>query len=267
VKRFVVLVLAFVVAVPALAEDFMPAPWRGDPGSMYMEWTYDEDAPNPGMDRWDGADLNSFVSHPMKEDPDDWQGAWEEWGYEDVYGAPYDPCNPDYSYVGVYGNQLWAAGPRPEDPCYAPIWSPTFGGRTGVMVDFAMGAWDMYNFVHDQPVKDIQVQITYFCIEAPGWPELVNSVGAGAHDPYDPCASLLWFDAELVSSQVLDGGWIHDVFAVTMWPNPDFEWFEIEFVGPIAIDQVIIETLCYVPEPTTMVLFGVGGLLMIRRRR
>jgi len=78
-----------------------------------------------------------------------------------------------------------------------------------------------------------------------------------------------WYDGERIASQVLGDGWLHDVWTVTMIsPNPEMEWFEGGwFDDSVLIDQMIIETLCYVPEPATMVLLGLGSLLMIRRKR
>jgi hypothetical protein len=234
-KLLLVCALAFFVGAQVMADDLSPAPFRYDPGTMFMEWTYDSDAPNNGIDdRWDGAEQNNFVPHTMKEDPADWQGGWEDWGYEVVNGVPYDPCNPDLSYVGVHGNQLWAEGSGmeeiPGDPCSwidtAPIWIRTLAGRTGVMADFVAGSWDMFNFVHDQPVKEIHVQITYFNLNNPGTAVEMNHAGVGADNVYDPCAPALWFDAQLESPQVLEGGWIYELFIVTIWPNPEYEWLE-----------------------------------------
>ena len=333
--------MALAIAVPALADDFAPFEHRYEPGSMYMEWKYNEDAPHSGGDdRWDGHDVGSFVPHPEKEDPGNWQGGWEEWGYEFINGEPMDPCNPDTSYEGIYGAQMWAYGSGyedPLDPCNwidtAPIWLPTFEGRSGVMADFAYGSWDLYNFVHDQPAKDVWVQLTYWNIDAPGTPVEFEGdpcegywIGTGGGtwgegieywgyegplaeyggeewwetweqpvDPCDPCGPtevwcyadgwlddwdpcwgepmFTWLEAEgweegdFSQVTVLPDGWIQQVISMTLPDNPDFEWFEFGVLSPIVIDQIIIETLCYVPEPTTMVLLGVGSLLMIRRKR
>ena len=361
-KKLIVLMMALAIAVPALADDFMeppahpvdpayPVTWRGAPGSMYMEWTYDAAAPGAGMgeainDHWDAHDVGSFVPHPEKEDPGTFQGDWEEWGYEYINGVPYDPCYPDLSYAGTYGAQQWAGGsgmPDPGDPCgwidTAPVWVPSFVGRTGVMLDWVFGSWDMHNFVHDQPAKDMWVQLTYFNGDEPGvpvmpegdpcegyyvgfgysggeeeaygWWGLTDLLTAWDYETYgdpmytwveeDPCSEFFgeevghvytegslaewdpcdpdpldtwmqggefWAEGELVSSNVLEDGWIQDVYAMTSELNPDWEWFEMGFgEANIAIDQIIIETLCYVPEPTTMVLLGLGSLLMIRRKR
>ena len=39
-------------------------------------------------------------------------------------------------------------------------------------------------------------------------------------------------------------------------------------VGPamIALDEIVIDTIC-IPEPATIALLGLGGLALIRRRR
>jgi hypothetical protein len=200
----------------------------------------------------------------------------------------------------------------------------------------------MNNFIHDQPAKDMWVQVTYFngteepsefnfggytwqvetipgdpCgepmgfswVDAPlaewdyetfgdptytwydeelGYDMATANTGEVPLSEWDPCSPFgdpmetwdtslpseeeVWYDspAELVSSQVLDG-WIHDVFALTLPINPNFErfegWLGEDPANAVLIDQIVIETLCYVPEPATMVLLGLGSLMMIRRKR
>ena len=314
-NKLIVLVLTLAIAAPVLADDRVAPPqnpetgvgtsWRGDPGSTYSEWTYDDpcNVYNYNYEGPDWPEVTSFVPHPLKEDP-----------------PLIDPCTPGY-FSGQYWGSHWYTDD--EDPCNvfnvgdpcAPAWNDVLPmGRQGG-IDFAMGSWDLTNFVHDQPFKDIWVQITYwnggmdpcgvdfgfgsgYTGDVPGDPcEVPMGFWEGLTDPCDPCSfayieaplaewdpcdpdpletwdnSLphegeIWIDGERVASQQLGDLWMHDVYAITLPANPDFEWVEGGWAGEVVIiDQMIIETLCYVPEPATMVLLGLGSLLMIRRKR
>jgi hypothetical protein len=75
-NKLIIVVLAFAIVAPALADDSSPAAFRGDEGSTFSSWTYDD--PEGVYEYFaDYADNSWFVSHPEKLDPE-----------------PLDPCLP-----------------------------------------------------------------------------------------------------------------------------------------------------------------------------
>jgi hypothetical protein len=62
-------------------------------------------------------------------------------------------------------------------------------------------------------------------------------------------------------------GWYTSTYEWFIRPNPPFEEFTIGFDtgGGILVDELVIDTWC-IPEPATMGLLLVGGLLTLRRR-
>lgn len=59
-------------------------------------------------------------------------------------------------------------------------------------------------------------------------------------------------------------GWVNSRFEITIWPNPDQELIFVK--GDIYVDHLIIDTIC-IPEPATVLLLGLGGLVGVMRRR
>ncbi|MHC4213311.1 MAG: PEP-CTERM sorting domain-containing protein [Planctomycetota bacterium] len=113
------------------------------------------------------------------------------------------------------------------------------------------------NFNQDNPIKEVWVQMTYLADEAPIlWllPEGILADGA---------------TMDLVDQTTADSaGFVNATWYGIIEPNPTME--EI-WIRPsectVYVDELVIDTICRVPEPTTICLLGLGGLALLRRRR
>jgi hypothetical protein len=63
----------------------------------------------------------------------------------------------------------------------------------------------------------------------------------------------------IVREEQLPFGWYETTYTWRIYPNPPDEKFTIG--GTINVDQLVIDTWC-VPEPSTLILLGVGALVM-----
>ena len=70
----------------------------------------------------------------------------------------------------------------------------------------------------------------------------------------------------IVENELQGDGWMHTTYYFEVEPNPDLEFIGLFFTDLIAVDQVVIDTIC-IPEPITISLLGLGGLVLIRRRK
>jgi hypothetical protein len=125
------------------------------------------------------------------------------------------------------------------------------------------GAWplsgeiDVYipNLPEIRPYKEIWVQLTW------------KSMGLDPFLPDLPFVSVIPFDSIQMTrgdDTDLGNGWTHSLFMVSIWPNPVEEWITIK--GDIAVDQLIIDTIC-IPEPITVIILGIGGALALKRKK
>jgi len=64
----------------------------------------------------------------------------------------------------------------------------------------------------------------------------------------------------------LGGAWYTYEWTIEIQPNPNFETIFIPFPASSNIEEIEVNTIC-VPEPTSLIGLGLGGLAMLRRRR
>jgi hypothetical protein len=65
----------------------------------------------------------------------------------------------------------------------------------------------------------------------------------------------------------LGGNWYVYNGMIEIRPNPAGEWLTFDLVECTHIEEIVIDTICTVPEPATLGLLALGGLALLRRRR
>lgn len=119
----------------------------------------------------------------------------------------------------------------------------------------------IFNQPIQNPEKEIWLQLTWMPGPREQFPFLPDQPVIGIFtNPF--------FDSVVMSARQdqedLTSGWIHSLFKINVWPNPNEEWITIK--GDIIVDNVIVDTRC-VPEPVTLVLFGSAGLLTLLQKK
>jgi hypothetical protein len=112
------------------------------------------------------------------------------------------------------------------------------------------------------PFKEILLQLTWMAGDSDSSPFLPNQPVVGITS--NPLFTRMEMSRQDTRGQ---NDWIDSLFTIRLYPNPYEEWITIK--GDIIVDQVEIYTIC-VPEPTTLALLGIGGLVTTtigRRRR
>jgi len=190
------------------------------------------------------------------------------WG-EDVNPPPWSRTDPGATYQqwefgtddNPVGPDVWtnAAG----DPLVSitggfaenTVWYENYQGASGVWgFEIEMIA-TIPNFDNLNPLKEIQVQMTFF---ADGVANLfvLPEGDEGKYAVMDQGATT-----------DLGGGWFQATFSTAIEPNPTFEEIWIRPAEcTLYVDELVVDTIC-IPEPATLLLLGLGGLALLRRRR
>lgn len=184
-------------------------------------------------------------------------GTFQEWEFYNISfpGSNVGPegggQNPIAPAVAVLDYGFTTGGHR--------VWS---GDHQGAMFDREnLGiSIEIPNYDNNNPYKEIYVEIVY-------WGEI-----SGASVTWQGMTGIeTKTEADEESTDDLADGWKKYSALWTIQPNPRVETIQYSFVPggdqPEAqLDYISIRTAC-IPEPVTLLLFGLGGLVLRKKRQ
>jgi hypothetical protein len=135
------------------------------------------------------------------------------------------------------------------------VWVPSHQGATGVWRLESPGdiTIDIENYDIHNPIKEIWIQMTYQAL-GDGQPFIVTNP--------------MWSEEPTTSDPADNGNFLNLTFHLTLEPNPARETIWIQPLDcTLYIDEIVVDTICTVPEPATICLFGLGALALLRKRK
>ena len=187
-----------------------------------------------------------------------------EWEFFTDTPLPYVADGIEVPYIGGDGGGGFMSDMLPADDIgWVPYdgdgaWEAGVGGIGDGKLNFRLSNW-----IDTEPLKILQMQITYDRGTGSGSPFIDDII------PFDPLGidSITQISVTDAPIPLDPGGRWHRVETWEIEPNPDFESVSVVVPEGVIVDQIIFDTISTVPEPTSLSLLALGGLMITRRRR
>lgn len=195
--------------------------------------------------------------NPPPWDRQDPGATWQIWEFSTEYPAAisYPPIPAD-TYNNTAGEPTVSlTGGWAENTLWQPEY-PQGSGHLGIWgFEYDMIA-SIPNFEQLNPLKEVWVQMTFLADFAPNlWLLPEGDIPSGEM-------------MDLVDQTPIDNGYTRATWHGIIEPNPLFEEIWIRPAEcTVYVDELVIDTICTVPEPATLCLLGLGALALLRRRR
>ena len=178
---------------------------------------------------------------------------WQEWTFDDAD----NPAAPESSF-NLYGNPF-AAFQGTDGGLHGSVdfgWMSSWSGRSGV---WSGNLLEVEVFIPNDPAgnpyKIIWFEMEYQAVAVLQSPTVV--LGANYQ------VEQFHYDAGAVTD-----GWRTMVVGWKIWPNPTDETIKFSLWGTGGfVNSISIDTLCVIPEPATLTILGLGGVVLLRRKR
>lgn len=200
-----------------------------------------------------------------------WRGdqntTYQAWGFD----TSANPASVEPGSYNPYGaTNFWVDDVDTTFPYSGTYWKGLDGGVNDGQpgATYHSGVWRLDNsfveiYIPNNPTQNeqkiIQLQMTYYASGTTG----ANPEMDIFTDPMYNFKSITQTSKTLLDVE----GYYHAIWEIIIEPNPNNETL---YIWPrdctLYIDEIVIDTIC-IPEPITVAILGLGGLLMAVRRK